>query len=729
MEDYARSERFLVWNESRYVSNADIQAHWIGKEDRFWYERVGTKGTPEWVIVDATDGRQTVLPNAPPSVGPASRITASAGDSVSPDGHWVVYRKGHDLWARPVDGGDEFALTTDGIEHDDYGSAPGDSTHTVSEERYSKPAPPELLWSPDSSRILTYRLDERRVRSLYLIQAVPGNDTVRPKLYDYRYALPGDEIIPELELRVIDLRQRHTTVLQTPPLAAQFASAIKRHDAWWSHDGTRVYFLRRDRFSKWVSLNVSDPATGQVRELLRETSRTFVQTSDDSNPFGDGPAVRTLNNGDVVWFSERDGWGHLYYYDASGRLRHPITHGSWLVRSIVRVDESRRTLYFMASGRETGHNPYEQHLYSVRFDGSHLRLLTPEDAEHAPALRLADPAAAATPSGAPETDRFSPSGRFFVDSSSRPDMLPVFALRNADGCLVKELERADISKLREAGYTAVEPFHVLAADGHTVIYGNLFRPSHFDPRRRYPIIDAIYPGPQDTRTRTTFSGATFDYFEAQSLAELGFVVVTLDGRGTPHRSRAFLDYAYGRLDKASDIEDHIAGIRQLAQRYPYMDLDRVGIDGVSGGGFASAHGILTHPEFYKVAVSASGDHDARAYLSLWGETYNGPVGKSDYRLSSNIPLAGNLVGKLLLMHGEMDDNVSPALTLQLADALVRHNKDFDLLLLPNQNHNAFFSPYFIRRKWDYLVRQLAGETPPAGYEIRQPQWFTNAFTH
>jgi dipeptidyl-peptidase 4 len=728
-DDYARAERFLIWHESRYVTNGDIQAHWIGKEDRFWYERVGAGGGREWVVVDAADGRQTVLSSPPSTASPASRIAASAGDAVSPDGHWVVFRKGHDLWARASDGGDDFALTTDGIEHDDYGGAPGDSTHTVTEQRYSKVTPPELVWSPDSTRILTYRLDERRVKSLYLVQAAPENGSLRPALYEYRYALPGDAAIPESQLLMIDLRQRRTSVLDTPPLPAQFESAIKRHDVWWSADGTRVYFLRRDRFSKWVSLNVGDAATGRVRELLRETSKTFVQTSADTNPFGDDPAVRILKNGDIIWFSERDGWGHLYYYDATGRLRHPITRGSWLVRSIVRIDEPRRTVYFMASGREAGRNPYEQHLYRIHFDGSGLRLLTPEDAEHAPAMRLSDPATAAVPSSPTELDRFSPSGRFFVDNYSRPDAPPVFALRTADGQLVRELERADTSKLREAGYTPIEPFRVLAADGKTVIDGNLFRPSTFDPHRKCAVIDAIYPGPQDTRTRTTFSGAAFDYFEAQSLAELGFVVVTIDGRGTPHRSRAFLDYAYGRLDKASDIDDHIAGIRQLAQRYPYMDLDRVGIDGVSGGGFASAHGILTHPEFYKVAVSASGDHDARAYLSLWGETYNGPLSESDYRLSSNVPLAGNLYGKLLLMHGEMDDNVSPALTLQLADALIRHNKDFDLLLIPNQNHNAFFAPYFIRRKWDYFVRHLQGEEPPSGYEIRQPQWFTDAFTH
>jgi dipeptidyl-peptidase-4 len=262
---------------------------------------------------------------------------------------------------------------------------------------------------------------------------------------------------------------------------------------------------------------------------------------------------------------------------------------------------------------------------------------------------------------------------------------------------------------------------VFAADGTTRVYGNLFRPSGFDNARRYPVIDAVYPGPQKVRSAKSFTGATFDSTEAQSLAELGFIVVTLDGRGTPKRSRAFLDYSYGHMAVASDLADHIAGLRQLASRYPLLDLDRVGIVGESGGGTAAAYGILTHPEFYKVAVSAAGVQDLRGYVAAWGETFNGPVGEGDYLGASTWPLAGNLKGKLLLAHGEMDNNVSPALTLKLVNALIKANRDFDLLIIPNEGHSIEKSPYFIRREWDYLVRNLSGSMPPENYRVTGPQ--------
>jgi dipeptidyl aminopeptidase/acylaminoacyl peptidase len=397
----------------------------------------------------------------------------------------------------------------------------------------------------------------------------------------------------------------------------------------------------------------------------------------------------------------------LYYYDDSGELHNQITQGEWSVRDIVRVDEHARRIYFMASGRE-GADPYQQSLYAIRFDGTGLQRLTPEQADHkwVPA---------------PGTSRFSPSGRYFVDGYSRPDLPPTWVLRKSDGALIRELERADISRLREGGYVPVEPFQVTAADGKTALYGNLFRPSTFDPSRRYPVIDASYPGPQTIRSGKSFTTALFHRFEAQSLAELGFIVVTIDGRGTPNRSRAFLDYSYGRLDKASDLEDHIAGLRQLATRYPFLDLDHVGIDGVSAGGFLAALALLRHPGFYKVGVSAEGNHDPRGYLAAWGDTYIGPSAADAYETSVTPQLAENLQGKLLLIHGELDDNVPPALTLRLADALIEANKDFDLIVLPNADHTAYFtSPYLIRRKWDYFVRHLLGAEPPVNYSIRRP---------
>jgi dipeptidyl-peptidase-4 len=767
-QDYARAERFLSWNKDRYVLNADIQHHWIGQEDRFWYMRTTATHEKEFVVVDAVAGKQTIafdharlaamLSNATASpVRPGNlpfstfslrdggaEIELRLGDQlwrcrferstcdeaplpvaesevISPDGKWAAFLRDHNVWVRSLTGhGPTFALTTDGAEHYGYGETPGYSTHSISDLRARKPMQPQVLWSPDSRLLLTHRLDERKVADLHLVQAVPEDGSTRPKLYTYRYPMAGDEQLPMSQLVILDVHARRHIAVATAPMICSTATLIEKQEAWWSSRGDELFFLRRDRFSKSVGLYRASASTGHAAEVLRETSDTIVQTN--GNNVFDRPQVRTLSNGDVIWYSQRDGWGHLYYYDSTGRLKNRITSGNWVVRSIARVDEVSRTIYFSASGREAGRDPYEQRLYSIGFDGSALVLLTPEPADHSWPFFSFGPAHDDPLAPEAQKAQFSMSGRYFIDHYSRPDLPPVMMLKAADGRTVLKVEEADISELRAGGYTPIEPFMVMAADGRTPIFGNIFRPSKFDPQLRYPIIDASYPGPQAIRTAKRFTAAAFDVLEAQSLAELGFIVITLDGRGTPHRSKAFLDHSYGRLDRASDLEDHIAGIRQLARRYPYMDISRVGIDGASGGGAAAVRAILSYPNFYKVAVAAEGNQDQRSYLASWGDTYMGPAKRGDYQAASTLPLAKDLTGKLLLMHGELDDNVPPSSTLQLVDALVKANKDFDLLILPNANHMAFAtSTYFIRRKWDYFVRHLLQAEPPANYSIARPQ--------
>lgn len=763
--EYASAERFLSWNKEAYVINADIQHHWIAGEDRFWYVRTNEGGQKEFVVVDASSGeRATAFDHGKladalaQATGerveagnlPFSTIRFSRGlrviefkfgggwwsyqletldlrraeESVaphevrSPDGSWVAFVKEENVWIRPAAGGDCFALTVDGIEHYGYGSPPSTCLCVISDRRKGKPIRPEIMWSPDSRHVLTYRVDERRVEDMFLIQSVPEDGSFRPKLYTYRYPMAGDEHVSLLEFVVLNVAARRRTNIATTPMVAT-VPPIEMRWAWWSADGRIVYFLERDRFAKWIALKEMVVDVGSVREIIRETSDT-VALVNAINVYG-YPVVRTLANGDVIWYSRGDGWGHLYYYDSSGSLRDRITQGEWIVREIVHVDEAARCLYFSASGREAGRDPYERRLYRIGFDGANLELLTPEEAEHDfwPPRDTGD-TDEPLPSEA-ERQRFSPSGRYFVDSYSRTDVPPVFVLRDCDGRLIRKLEEADISKLRAGGYVAVEPFRVIAADGKTPIYGNLFRPSHFDPTRKYPVIDANYPGPQAVRTSKSFVTAVFDWEEAQCMAELGFMVVTIDGRGTPLRCASFSDYEFGRLDRASDLEDHMAGIRQLAERYPCMDLNRVGIYGISGGGCRAAQAILRHPEFYKVAAASEGNHDQRCYTSIWGESYIGAVESNDYSTAATWQDAANLSGKLLLMHGELDDNVAPALTMRLVDALIKANKDFDLLILPNESHvTAFKSTYFIRRKWDFFVRHLLGAQPPAGYSIAPP---------
>lgn len=765
--DYARAERFLPVNYAKYVDNADIRHYWIEGEDRFWYQRTDPKEGVQFVVVDAATGARqpafdhkniadgltailkrpinaAALPFAhfryiPDGAGITLQIgqvryacqTATANchidaelkyaEVLSPDGKWAAFLKDENLWIRPVSGGNPFALTTDGVQYHGYGTAQGVSLNALRLVRAGIAPPPRVLWSPDSTRLLSYRIEERDVKPAYLVQAVPDDGSTRPKLFSFPYAMPGDATRSRYEPIIFDVAKRSQLKLNTPPLDATHLPAFQRREAWWNADGSSIYFLANHRFLKSVTLNRADPVTGAVTPLIQETSPTFVQVNSD---LFEVPTIKTLANGDVVWFSQRDGWGQLYRYGADGKLKNRITNGQWTVRGLPRVDEAAGLVYFIASGREKG-DPYRRYLYSVRLDGRDLKLLTPEPADHAlPGELLTAMSPLPDAKAGAERNRFSGSGRYFVDSYSTPGTPPTLVLRDRNGRLIKGLETADISRLKAGGYVPIEEFEVTAADGTTKIYGNLYRPSNFDPSKRYPVIESVYPGPTLPRVGKNFGSAlygSFDGFEAQSLAELGFIVVTIDGRGSPGRAKAFLDHAYGRPDKGSDLDDHIAGLKQLAERYPYMDLTRVGMDGLSGGGYATAHALLAYPDFYKVGVSAAGNHEQTAYAAPYWDVNVGDIDQPGYKTGSNLPLAGQLKGKLLLATGDMDDNVSPTLTIKLADALVKANKDFDLVIVPNADHAVSFHPYFIRRKWDYFVRHLQGATPPADFRIGAPR--------
>lgn len=383
-------------------------------------------------------------------------------------------------------------------------------------------------------------------------------------------------------------------------------------------------------------------------------------------------------------------------------LRYGPVRRSWAAGDVLYVDQARKQIYFTGRGREEGRLIYYAHLYKVGFDGSGLTLLTPEDANH----RIS----------------FSPSGRFFVDTYSRIEQPPVTVVRRAsDGRVVMKLEEADISRLEEIGWKPGEVFTVKARDGVTDLYGVIWFPSNLDPSKKYPVVEYIYPGPQ---VGSVGQWAFTTGGEHRAMAELGFIVVQLDHMGTPLRSKAFHDNYYGNFID-NGLPDHIAALKQLGARYPFMDLDRVGIWGHSGGGFASTDAVLRFPEFYKVAVSGAGNHDNRSYNIYWAEKYQGflqrdSVRKTDnFEASANKTYAKNLQGKLLLMHGDMDDNVHPAMTIQLVDELIKANKDFDLIIAPDRAH-GLNEPYFIRRRWDYFVRHLMGVEPPTNYEIKRP---------
>ncbi|MGH8100469.1 MAG: prolyl oligopeptidase family serine peptidase, partial [Chthoniobacterales bacterium] len=393
---------------------------------------------------------------------------------------------------------------------------------------------------------------------------------------------------------------------------------------------------------------------------------------------------------EVIWFSERDNWGHLYLYDlATGQLKHQITTGDWVVTQLMRVDEKNRLLYFLANGREKGENPYFAHLYRIGFDGKDLMLLSPESGNHAVS--------------------FSKSGHYFVDDFSKPDVPGVAVVRDDSGKLLSTVAKTDISRLEATGWQPPTPITVKARDSVTDLYGLMYKPTHLDPTKKYPIVNNIYPGPQGGSVAYWgFSPARGD---CQALAELGFVVVQIEGMGNPGRSKKFHDFYYGNMGD-NTLPDQIAGMKEMAQEYSWIDIDRVGIYGHSGGGYATADAMFRYPNFFKVGISESGNHDNREYEDDWGERYQGLLvknadGSSNYDDQANENLAKNLKGHLLLAHGTMDDNVPPYNTLLVVDALIKANKDFDLLLLPNRHHGyGSETLYMTRRRWDYFVRYL-----------------------
>jgi dipeptidyl aminopeptidase/acylaminoacyl peptidase len=522
--------------------------------------------------------------------------------------------------------------------------------------------------------------------------------------------LPGDEDVPLAEIWILDIGKGTGAKADIDPVQMlYYGSTLNPNFVWWTNDGSTVFLLIRDRGYLSYRLVEIDTASGASRDVIVETSERGI----DPYLYWAAVNVRVLSDGSrAIWFSQRDGWAQLYLYDVnSGELISQLTDGPGNVTEVLIVDEERRTLFYSAVGKEAGRDPYYGHLFRVSLEGGEPQLLTPEDAEHSVV--------------------FSPSGRFFVDTYSRLDQPPVSKLRSSTGEEIAELECANVDTLLASGWHFPERFSAKARDGVTDIYGVIFRPTRFDSDRKYPVIDNIYGGPQVNQAPVSFAdskpfggahraGRGRGFWHAQALAELGFIVVMVDGLGMPGRSKAYHDVSYRNLGDGG-IEDHIAAIRQLGDRYPSFDVGRVGIYGHSAGGYASVHAILSYPDFYKVCVSSAGNHDHRLDKATWVERYMGLPVEDHYQQQANQSLAAGLKGKLLLIHGEMDENVHPSSTMVLVDALIKENKDFELLIMPNFPHFCDGDPYFVRRRWDYFVRHLMGADPPSGYRITAPQ--------
>lgn len=742
LEDYRSAERFLEGNLPANIHFADSEPHWEDRGGRFWYLKQGPAGK-QFIQVDAAHDTQApafdharlaaalslatgktyraaALPFDAIDFGDDGRVIRFHLDderwrcrlndggckpdprekdprhvSVSPDGKWAAFVRGHNLYVRDTHTGKVVQLTRDGVPGNDY-ATPWPWLELMVKQGVTDGAdaelPPDVFWSPDSSRLVTYRMNTRDSGHLESMQFVPEHQQ-RPRTYRYIYPLPG-EPLPEAKPVVFKLGKVVQQVdVRTPPLHVQ-SWGWGDLDFSWSGDGRYIHYRYLGRGEKYIELREVDADTGRQRVLHRE------EAIDDTYVDPYATQWRFIDHGKrFVWTSERSGWNQLYLYDtASGRLVRRLTHGDWVVRDIVGMDEERRQIYFLASGVDPDEDPYLTHLYRVSLDGGDVQPLTPERANHRVSM--------------------SPDHRWFVDNYSRADIPGVSALRrSSDGKVLRVLERTDTQWLAKQGWQPPIPFKGKAADGKTDLYGLIVRPTHFDPARKYPVVEYIYTGPHNFFVPKTLAGT----MRLQATAELGFVVVMIDGRGTAKRSHAFHTFSYHNLGHV--FEDHVEMIRQMAETYSWMDLDKVGIYGYSHGGYGSTHAFLQFPDFYKVAVSTSGDHDARLDKAGWNELFQGyPVGE-DYVEQANTSLVDRLKGHLLLIHGDIDGNVHPFETMRLVDALMSANKPFDMLLVPNMAHgdSGPHKRYVTLRRWNYLVRHLLGAEPPRGFRIHEAQ--------
>jgi dipeptidyl-peptidase 4 len=593
-------------------------------------------------------------------------------ETKSPDGKFDVLVRGHNLFLR--DGTNEVALTYDGTPGNSYARSAQRARQVEMrfDERDDERPAPEVYWSPDSKRFVAMRSRPGTERTVYMVESSP-RDQLQPKLQSYPYAKPGDEIETRKPY-LFDAIERKKISIDDE----LFENPWSISDFKWKPDSSEFYFLFNQRGHQVLRIIGVDASSGQPRAVIDETSDTFVNYS------GKFHCDYINDMREIVWMSERDGWNHLYLYDvASGKVKNQITRGEWVVRGVDRVDDDKQQIWFRASGIIPGQDPYYIHYCRVNFDGTGLVIQTDGDGTH--------------------EAQFSPDRKFLVDTWSRVDFPPVTELRRAeDGKLVCKLEEADTTELSGSnGWRAPERFVAKGRDGTTDIYGIIHFPPQIDERAKYPVIESIYAGPHDSFVPKSFRAS----YTSTKLTRRGFIVVQIDGMGTSNRSKKFHDVCWKNIADAG-FPDRILWMKAAAKKYPFMDLDRVGIYGTSAGGQSAMGAMLFHGDFYKAAVSDSACHDNRMDKIWWNEQWMGwPVGKH-YEEQSNVTQAHRLKGKLLLMLGELDKNVDPASTLQVVDALIRADKDFEFLMVPGGGHGQLRTPYGWRRLEDFFTRHL-----------------------
>jgi dipeptidyl aminopeptidase/acylaminoacyl peptidase len=645
--------------------------------------------------------------------------------SISPDDKTIVFVRNHNLYMmdaenyakalkNPNDASiKESEITTDGVEDFGYGGRGGQGGDQQEQQQQQeqnqnqqgqegqqqdaarqRQAPGNLAWSRDSKKFALVRRDSRKIPKLWVINALANP---RPTLETYTYAMPGEPNTPQSQLEIFDVAAKSRLLAkaaafqdQTMQVEVDRPSARQREhekaEPLWAGPGSdKLYFQRLSRDMKRLDICVADTTTGEAKSLIQERMNVYIE----SKP------LKVINNGtELIFWSERDGWGHYYLYGADGTVKNRITSGEFVTEDISNVDEKSRELYLTASGREDGEDPYFMHFYRAKLDGTGMKLLDPGDASHA--VNMSD------------------SGRYFIDNFSRVNTAPKSVLFDGSGANVMSLESVDMGPLMAAGFKFPEPFQVKADDGITDLYGVMYKPFDFDPNKKYPIIEYVYPGPQTESVTKTFTPRSNQMF----MANFGFIMIEIGNRGgNPHRSKWYHSFGYGNL-RDYGLADKKAGIEQLAARYSWIDIDRVGIWGHSGGGFMTAAALLIYPDFFKVGWSESGNHENNIYNNTWSEKHHGVKEVADkdgkvtfeYSIDKNSEIAKNLKGHLMLITGDIDNNVHPSNTYRLADALIKANKRFDMMLLPGQRHGyTNDGEYVTWLRADYFAKHLLGD--------------------
>ncbi|MEE4176994.1 MAG: DPP IV N-terminal domain-containing protein [Bacteroides sp.] len=727
---YERAESYLLPNISKRVYHLEVRPHWLADSSGFWHFTQTREGKRFFITsleepktrplfnhsrLAASLGEileKEVDPSDLPfdqvrfvsndlisfSIGggtyhydltsqtltiPEEREETDREPGLSPDGRYEAFIRDYNLFVREVETGEEQQLSTAGRRSLEYASILG-WYDLMEGEGGERPENFFVSWSPDSRKLYTYLVDLSKAEKMYLLDFSVDN-LFRPRLLSYYRGSPGDTTLVWYRPVLFDLASGHETFFDIPPVPHFNGLTLE-----WTEDSESLFGIFAHRGYKQADLIRVDAGTGQVETLISETSDTSVEYS--------SLILERVGKDKILFSSQQTGWHHLNLHEwNTGKLINPVTSGEYVVKRVLHVDEDHKVIYFVAAGREPGRDPYYNHLYRVNFDGKGLSLLTPEDAHHEFSL--------------------SPGGQFVVDNYSRVDLPTVSVLRKlSDGREVYRISEADASDLLSDGWTPPMRFTVKGRDDITDIYGIVYRPFNFNPRRKYPLIDYSYTGPHTASVPKSFSAALLNI--QNPLRAFGFAVMVVDGLGTNGRSRAFRDISYQKMGFSLDC--HVAAISQLGERHPWIDTTRVGIYGHSAGGYDAARAMLQYPNVYKVGVASAADHDHRMEKAWWPEMYMGyPVGDF-YHEQSNVTNAANLRGRLLIAHGALDHNVNPSATYKLAEYLIRAQKDFDMLIIPSANHSFGRSQgdYFTKVRWNYFIRHLLPAEPVHNYRFR-----------